>query len=168
MSNIPPVELEDVTPAKSFGGSQLKFVKLQEFGEQGAQKSGIYLRSFENTKSKFKQQTHVIFTTDNEMIGLNGSFEIDGYFEVIDPDRFVVVTYLGKETFKDKNTGEEKTKYLGKVQCGKENQFVADLRTLAKQADSKKEEEEKKDEKPKSSGKLDGLFKGNPNAGIPH
>jgi hypothetical protein len=156
------VELEDVTPAPR--GGELKYVKLQDL-KAGETYKGIYVRSFENKKSKYKQNTYVIFSSDHELLGLNGTAELDGYFEVIEPGRFVVVTFMGSSTYTDKETKEEKTRHNGKVQCGKENQYTADLRALSKQAAPEKQE---KAAAPKSSGKLEGLFKGTPGAGIPH
>jgi len=157
------VELEDIQPAARNG--QLKYVKLQDL-KPGETYKGIYLRKFKNEKSKYDQRTYVLFSSEHELLGLNGTYDLDGYFEVIEEGRYVAITYLGEKSYTGKD-GKEKTQYECKVQCGKENQYTADLRALSTQADRKQKEEESKPAAPKSTGKLEGLFGKTPNTGIP-
>src|SRR5579883_2051554 len=120
---------KDVKPASR---GELTYKKLSSL-EPGQFIDGIFLKRIKN--QQYDQWVYKIFTSKHEMIGLNGNYQLDAYMDVIQPDSWVRITYLGPKTLKDGRTLQE-----CQVQEANEDAEVIALRQLAHLQDKRQEE----------------------------
>ena len=134
-------------------GGQLNYRKFIEM-QPGEKISGILLSRFTPANSKFKTPTYKIFTTDHELIGLNGAQDLDAWMSVIQDNRYVEITYVECKVTKNGNNF-----HVAKVQEADDDDEVLLLKAAAAEADTQPAEGEPAQDKPPAGGSdLDKLF----------
>ena len=107
-----------------------RYQKLSEMVD-GEVIEGIVVGRHTNTKFENAQEVYRLFTPAHELVGVNGTFKLNGLMQQVPDGCYVRIRKTGERSYVDKKSGEDRTTVACVVSIASENPEVEALRAAS-------------------------------------